>query len=188
MSVTSKFLNDMGVELSEREFIDLLRPVVLDARAPSRAPLSGSAADYLSRNGGVTPDPGSVARVGLRTTQDWVRIVSTSHTPAQVARMLGRDPSRVRHLIADSGLYAIAVGRNRLLPQWQFEDGRPLPGLREVLAALPATLHPLEVEGWMTSPSAELELRETPVPPRVWLAAGGDVQAAVALARDLDTQ
>jgi len=51
-------------------------------------------------------------------------------------------------------------------------EGGPLPGLETVLAALPADLHPTAVEGFFTSPDADLDGAS----PAQWLASGGDPQ------------
>jgi hypothetical protein len=151
MSATVDFLREAGLGLSEREFVDLLRSAVRDAQAEARAPLTPSAAAYVTERGGVSFGAAKMAASSTRTVSDWGRVIVSSRTIAQVAAMIGRDPSRVRHMIADGTLHALAVGRTRLVPDWQFAAGAAIPGLRETLAALPVDLHPLELEGWMTT-------------------------------------
>jgi hypothetical protein len=112
-------------------------------------------------------------------------MVQTSLSMADVADLLGVDQSRVRHRIADGALYPVRVGRANRLPAWQFAEGRALDALRDVLAALPDDLHPLEVAGFFTTPQPELTLNGTSTSPREWLAAGGDPDPVLDLARSL---
>ncbi|MFO1468385.1 MAG: hypothetical protein U1F35_18405 [Steroidobacteraceae bacterium] len=71
------------------------------------------------------------------------------------------------------------------LPRFQFVRGRALPGLAEVLAALPAGLNPLDMAEWFLSPHPDLELpdEEEGVSPRQRLLAGRPVSAVTALAK-----
>jgi len=109
---------------------------------------------------------------------------------ADVAELLGVDPSRVRHRQAKGSLYAFMVGGKRRYPIWQFADGdrQPVPGLSAVVAALPEGMHPASVEGFMTTPNEALRLEDAgdsnqgqSVTPVVWLRQGGDVEAVVSV-------
>lgn len=186
MSATAQFLREVGIELTEDEFVDALRASAIDRNAASRAPLSASATDYLTVKGGILHFAGGTGAASARAVSAWAAVIGTSRNVAQVASMLGIDPSRVRHRITDGALYAITAGHGRLLPAWQFESGHVIPGVRQVLAALPDDMHPLEVAGWMTTPAPDLEVAGTPLSPRAWLAAGGVVQAVIDLAADID--
>lgn len=101
----------------------------------------------------------------------------------QVAALLGWSREVVDTAVARRHLYVIdmdlagEVG----LPAWQFLHTRPLPGLGEVVAALPESLHPLSVEGFMTTPQEDLDDRS----PVDWLADGGAVAPVVRLAESL---
>jgi hypothetical protein len=105
----------------------------------------------------------------------------------QAATLLLVDGSRVRHRVRDRALYAFKIGAGLRLPTWQFEGHEAIPGLRAVLAALPADLHPLEIAGFMTTPDAALAVADKPTSPRDWLVGGGDVDQIVELAEQLDT-
>jgi hypothetical protein len=98
----------------------------------------------------------------------------------EVADLLGRDPANVRRSVGNGGIYAINDGPQRELsfPEWQFVDQRPLRGMREVVAALPESIHPLSLEAWMTTTDEELDDRS----PVDWLSTGGDVDVVVRLA------
>jgi hypothetical protein len=183
MSVTTEFLREMGSDLSEREFVELLRTAVTENHTDVLSPPAPATEVHLTVRDDVVLSPGAEVSA-VRTVTDWGRIVATSRTTAQVAELLGWDPSRVRRMIALGGLYAKSIGRSQLLPAWQFEEQEPLPGLREVLAALPADQPPLEVEAWMTTPATGLDGEDgQALSPRAWLISGGDPGEVVALAQ-----
>jgi hypothetical protein len=109
----------------------------------------------------------------------------TGPDTAQVAARAGVAESRVRHWVADGTLLGIRVGQRRRFPMFQFgPDGRPLPGLGAVLAAVPTGWPPAQVAAFMTSEQPELALDGSgrpPLTPTQWLAAGGDPAAVTAL-------
>jgi hypothetical protein len=73
------------------------------------------------------------------------------------------------------------------LPRFQFERRAVIPGLAQVLKALPADLLPLDVVDWFALPDADLQLESdvAPLSPREWLLSGRPVEKVVNLARDL---
>jgi hypothetical protein len=105
---------------------------------------------------------------------------TASLSTAEVADLLGRAQANVRRSYLSGDLYSPIKdgGGRRRYPVWQFVGGRPVPGLRRVLAALPDGLHPLSVKAFMTAPVEPLE-GMTPVD---WLVEGGSVDAVVTLA------
>ena len=102
-----------------------------------------------------------------------------------VASLLGVDRLRVSQWIRDRSLYAFSRADTRYFPRWQFADGGTLPGLREVVGALDAGLHPLVVDHWFTTPSVDLEIGEAAVSPVTWLGTNGDPRLLDELAVDL---
>lgn len=121
----------------------------------------------------------------LRSIGDYMALLETSLTTAQAAKHLKVDVSRVRQRLRERSLYGIEYERELRLPRFQFVRGRALPGLAEVLAALPAGLNPLDMAEWFLSPHPDLELpdEEEGVSPRQWLLAGRPVSAVTALAK-----
>jgi hypothetical protein len=63
-----------------------------------------------------------------------------------------------------------------------------VPGLGEVVPALPEELHPLSVHRWFVTPDADLASEETgrELSPREWLLAGYEPSVVAELAADLD--
>jgi hypothetical protein len=153
----------------------------------SGTPLNQHEAEVLARSSGVNPDPGAPMRVRARATAAMAMQYAEAKSTGQVAADTGRSASRIRHMARERRLYALPVDRRRglLFPAWQFgPSGQPLPGLADVLAALPPGLHPLEVFGFFSTPTMELSLdNDTPASPLEWLLAAGDEQPVVELAR-----
>lgn len=162
--------------LDEAELAERLDAELTALFAPTGVSATLPADDQALLEAGGLRFGGGVEQAVLTTGAAWAALLASSVTPAEVADALGVDASRVRHRLADGALLALpAPGRRRLLPRFQLADDlTPLPGLAVVLAALPDDLHPLEVEGFFTTPQPELVLRRRAVSPRAFLLGGGD--------------
>lgn len=178
--------------IAEEEYAAELDRQLRHTPSPGAAVLTDHEHHVLDRFGGIAQagtddsDDGLLPlRVATANLADQIR---DSVTVGDAAALLGIDGSRVRHRVADGGLYGFKLGGRLRLPRWQFADGgATIPGLRTVLAALPRDLHPLEVSGFMTAPDPDLVLAERPASPRDWLVGGGEVRTVAELARGLNT-
>jgi hypothetical protein len=180
------FLRERRLPVLESDIVDALRRLLgPHLVAADSAALTATAARFLHDHSGVEPSEAAVETAAKEAVAATAALVQTSLSMADVAALLKIDQSRVRHRIADGALYPVRVGRANRLPVWQFAGGRTLDRLRDVLAALPADLHPLEVAGFFTTPHPELEIDGAATTPRAWLAAGGDPDPVVVLARSL---
>jgi len=173
----------------------------LDTPAPahsnaSAVPLSASTADLLARTalpGLDDDDAREVSRIledpeyaefvaarhrALVAAGDLARSLSTR----EVADMTGRSPAAIARS-AGRSLYAYHLGRNLRFPTWQFDDGRPLPGLATVVPTLRDGLTPTTVEARMTSADPEILDGLSPVE---WLARGGDPTEATRVLTEMD--
>src|SRR5207302_900754 len=105
----------------------------------------------------------------------------------QAARLLGVDASRVRQRLAAHTLYGLKVGRSWLLPRYQFDGERIIPGVEKVFSRLRSDLHPIAVYTWFTSPDPDLieGVGQAPVSPRDWLRSGGDAGLVAGIAAAL---
>jgi hypothetical protein len=106
-------------------------------------------------------------------------------TVSDVASLLGQTRASVLQAAASGDMYAVLgepPATEPLLPRWQFQEGRVIPHLREVIAALPADEHPLLVESFMTSWNED---HLDGWPPAAWLLAGRDPGAVVQHADEL---
>jgi excisionase family DNA binding protein len=152
--------------------------------------LTGDEVDYLTQHGGDTThkvlghwDPRGERDAHLLTvTQSIEDALTSSMSVAEAAKVLGVDRSRVSHRISAGSLYAFAFGRHRRVARWQFAAaGTLLPGLPQVIAAIPVGEHPLAVDAFMRTPTEELG-DQTPI---AYLAAGGDSRRVAQLVSDL---
>lgn len=140
-------------------------------------PVSESARGYLVEHGGPdlggeTGTPNDIHRrralTAARTLSETVR---SALTIDQASKALGISKSRVSHRLADGTLWAFTVQGRRYLPRWQFtSDGRTVPGLPVITAAIPTNLHPLALDSFMTTPRPDFDRRS----PFEWLISGGD--------------
>ncbi len=118
----------------------------------------------------------------MHSIADYMALLETSYTTSDVAKYLKVDVSRIRQRLRERSLFGIDYDGERRLPRFQFERRQVLPGLREVIAALPEGLNPLDVAQWFLAPNADLEEGDQAVSPRDWLVRGKPVESVVALA------
>jgi hypothetical protein len=124
----------------------------------------------------------------MQSVTDYMALLETSYSTSEAAGYLKVDASRIRQRLRENSLFGIDYDGEKRLPRFQFERKQVLPGLREVIAALPADLNPLDVAEWFLSPNPDLEIdeQETPLSPREWLLKGHAVEAVVKLAQGFD--
>jgi hypothetical protein len=120
----------------------------------------------------------------MRSIADYMALLETSYTTSEAAKYLNVDASRIRQRLRGHSLFGIDYDGEKRLPRFQFERKRVIPGLREVIGALPSDLNPLDVAEWFLSPNPDLELaeQEAPLSPRQWLLSGQPVETVVGLA------
>jgi YbgC/YbaW family acyl-CoA thioester hydrolase len=108
--------------------------------------------------------------------------------PASPGDVLEVGESRVRQRLSEGTLYGVKAGRENRLPAFQFEGGKEVPGIAQVLKRIDRSLHPVTVLNWFMLPNPDLFLDEeeaNPVSPRYWLLSGGDPEVLVRLAGEL---
>ena len=122
-----------------------------------------------------------------RSIGEFAGLIKTSIRVAAAARRLSVDAGRIRQRLRERSLYGLRPDGKWLLPAFQFDGDRMVPGIAEALKRLHPELHPLEVEAFFLEPNEELaELREgDPISPRDWLLAGLDPAAVAQLAAEL---
>ena len=157
------------VELDPRDYFGESQQSVLRKLGASLEPLQAS-------------ELGPIA--GLAVAQ--AELVAHSLPVVAVAKRLGVDTSRVRQRIYARSLYAFKHQAAWLVPAFQLQGRKLVPGLGAVVTALAPTLHPVAVSRWFTTPNADLVLGDAAVSPIDWLAAGGSPEAAHGLAEAID--
>ena len=170
--------------LANRPLRAVSSPPTQPASALSKGELSALAAVGLPSEpweGDESQDP------LVRTVVDYVALVETSLSTAEVARMLDVDVSRIRQRLRERSLFGVEYEGEWRLPRFQFERRKVLPGLADVLTRLPAELNALEVAEWFLSANPDLEVEglDEPVSPRAWLLRGLPPARAGDLARQL---
>ena len=94
----------------------------------------------------------------------------------------------MRQRLKERTLYGVKAGRENRLPAFQFEGGREVPGIGEVLRHVDRSMHPVALSNWFTLPNQDLNLdeeKERAVSPREWLLSGGEPKVLVPLAEEL---
>lgn len=139
---------------------------------------------------GLSTKPWRFARATDPLTQsivNYMALIETSFTTAEVARMLNVDVTRVRQRLRERSLFGFDHEGEWRLPRLQFQRNKTLPGLAAVLKALPLDLNPLDVAEWFMASNLDLEIEksDTPLSPRVWLLSGRELETVVELARHL---
>jgi excisionase family DNA binding protein len=162
---TGRWMTDPGKEFSEEE-ITALEEGGLD----------------LSPQEEGGPDPLA------RTAAKYVALLASALTTKEAAEVLEVSESRVRQRLGEGTLYGVKAGRENRLPAFQFEGGKEVPGIAQVLKRIDRSLHPVAVLNWFMLPNPDLFLDEEearPVSPRHWLLSGGDPEVPVRLVEEL---
>jgi hypothetical protein len=123
----------------------------------------------------------------IRSQAQYMALLEESFSAAEAAKLLHVDVSRVRQRLRERSLFGIEHEGSWRLPRFQFERRLVIPGLAQILKALPPDLFPLDVVDWFLLPDSDLQLDSdtAPLSPREWLLSGRPLDAVVALARDL---
>lgn len=118
---------------------------------------------------------------------EFAEMAATAYGQVEVAQLLGVSTGRVGQRLENGSLYSIHGLSGRVCPRFQFHDGRTLPGLEVVLAAISDQAHPVGVQRFFLSVHQDLESGElgASLSPRDWLMKGHDPQVIAILARDL---
>ena len=123
----------------------------------------------------------------IRSQAQYMALLEESLSAADAAKLLRVDVSRVRQRLRERSLFGLEYEGTWRLPRFQFERHLVIPGLAQVLKALPADLFPLDVVDWFLLPDPELQSDSdaAPLSPRDWLLSGRAIETVARLARDL---
>jgi hypothetical protein len=123
----------------------------------------------------------------LRSQAQYMALLEESVSAAEAAKLLRVDVTRVRQRLRERSLYGLEYEGAWRLPRFQFERRLIIPGLAQILKALPPDLFPLDVLDWFLLPEPELQLESdaAPLSPRAWVLSGRPIDAVVKVARDL---
>lgn len=198
MELTEKELRDRGIRRSGQEIEEDARrfafwviaslPTGRWVAEPAGELSSGEAA--VLEEGGLDLSPSAAEEPDplARTATKYAALLATALTTKEAARLLGTGESRVRQRLKEGTLYAVKAGRENRLPAFQFEGGKEVPGIGEVLRHVDRSLHPVALLNWFTLPDPDLHLdkeEERAISPREWLLSGGAPEVLVPLAEEL---
>lgn len=179
-----RFGADGGADRALRYLLRELRALPTDA--PALEPLSDQDRARLDA-AGFTAEPREARHRAtldpiLRGASHRAALVGTALPPEEVARGLGRDVTRIYHMLGERQLYGVRDGRRWRLPRFQFAgDGDTLaivPGVTTLFPALPRDLGVAAIGNWFTVVAQPRLVSEggRALAPRDWLLAGGDPQ------------
>jgi excisionase family DNA binding protein len=194
MALTAEALRHYGVRLSPKDMEDLLLRTLEEMTRASTLPdprreLTAEEVKALE-SGGFDLLP--IERDGVddpitRTAVLYAALRADSLSVQEAASLLKVNESRVRQLLGSRALYGFKDGHVWRIPRFQFEEDHILPGLDQVMPFLSASLHPVEVYTWFTTPDPDLESDngEAPLSPYDWLRGGRSPAPVASVAADL---
>lgn len=117
----------------------------------------------------------------------------TSYALADAASVLGCSLDTLEGMIAQRRIYAYSLDGQRVVPKFQFIQGKLLPGLEQVLTVIDPRMPPLAVQAFFETPQAALRaatpissgLDDSDLTPKQWLALGFSPAEVAALAHYL---
>jgi hypothetical protein len=196
MELTDKELRDRGIRRSPEDIAEEARRFVsyVVSGMPTGRWVTDPGKEFTEeeimalKEGGLDLSPREAGPDPLaRTAATYVALLASALTTKEAAGVLEVGESRVRQRLGERTLYGVKAGRENRLPAFQFEGGKEVPGIAEVLARVDRSLHPVAVLNWFMVPNPDLYLYEEagPVSPRYWLLSGGDPEVLAHLAEEL---
>src|SRR5436309_4234076 len=189
---TVAFLHTHGIRVAPQTLDEMLREAVTRLRrslyrADPRADLTKAEAEVLER-GGFSLEPADLGADDplVQTAAEFGALLKESLPTVTAAKRLGVDPSRIRQRLTSQPptLYGVRLESGWVVPEFQFDGKKLLPGLAEVVARLDPELHPVAVFRWFTTPNPDLTITRQgrglipqAISPRDWLRLGLSVQA-----------
>jgi hypothetical protein len=184
-------LANAGLRVDPDEFLAMVEDAARRLSPPHPTPVGHFTADQAEalREAGLDLSPlrddepdGRARAVAAQAV-----LHDSALTVTEAAKTVGVDTSRIRHRLLARRLMGWKDRGGWRLPAWQFTEHGVLPGLEQVLAALPADQPALVVAAFMTTPQEDLLARSRPITPCEWLSSGGDPQRVARLAAMLGT-
>jgi hypothetical protein len=194
---TIAFLSAHGIRVAPTTLDAMVREAVTRMRqtlyrADPRADLTVAETAALQKGGFILEplDLGSDDPL-VQTAAEFAALLKESFSTAAAAERLGVDPSRIRQRLTSQPptMYGVRLEAGWVVPQFQFDGNKLIPGVAELVARLDPELHPVAVFRWFTTPNPDLVLERgdesRTLSPRDWLLLGLPVQEVADLAADL---
>ena len=195
---TVAYLQSPGIRVAPSTLDEMVREAVTRLRRtlyrPDPRPDLTEAEVAALLRGGFVLEPTDLGPEDplVQTAAEFAALLKESLPTAAAAERLGVDPSRIRQRLTSDppSLYGIRLDSGWVVPEFQLDGDKPIPGIAEVVASLDPELHPVSVFRWFTQPNTDLVLeREGEEPrrlsPRDWLRLGLPVTSVIELAAHL---
>ena len=192
-----EFLSAHGIRVTPPTLDAMVREAIVRMRRTlyrddPREDLTAAEAEAL-RKGGFVLEPLDLGAEDplVQTAAEFAALLKESFSTAEAAARLGVDPSRIRQRLTSRPptLYGIRLESGWVVPQFQFDGAKLIPGIAEVVARLDPELHPVSIFRWLTTPNPDLALEKgeesRTLSPRDWLLLGLPFQEVAALAAAL---
>lgn len=138
---------------------------------------------------GMLPDAGTADDADAARGEAlnvFFHVFQSARTTVEVAQWLGKDPSRIRQRVREGTLLALMSSGELRLPALQFHENAEVPGLGQVLRALPKGVDTLEALSWLATPTPDLaDRRGASRSPRDYLLQTGDTASVIEIAKGL---
>jgi len=184
------YLEARGIS-SPEALTDALKRV-LDSMEPTvyEPPESGLTAQEQAvlREGGLHLERSSGRDLVAEGAVRFAALVERSLSAEEVAKQLKVTPGRVHQMISNRELYSFRLDGKRLVPEFQFANGKLIPNIAQVNKVLPDTMHPLGVFNFLHLENTDLyidEEQEELLSPLAWLAEGRDPERVIFMAKHL---
>lgn len=167
---------------------EVLRQTGLRTLAPARG-LSSAEEAFLRAAGAkgvgdIAND--AVARNVARVSEEYDALLRAAMSGRQIAELLGVTPGRISQRAAQCSLYTMSGrGGAVVYPAFQVCGDRLLPGLEQVIVAIPLGANPVAVARFFRVPHPDLATSNGVLSPREWLLAGNDPHIIADLASDI---
>lgn len=186
MTTVSDLFHARGIDLDERQALDLIDAALLatPSAAPAPSPLTPAEAAIYDR-AGMGEDPEALRKQATDVAGQFIALLATALPISDAAARVGVSRSRLQQMVSSRDVWAIRRGTRWVLPTAQFDGSSLVPGWSTVFRALPEMTHPLEVLEFLTTPQPELTLGGRPRSVRDWLRSGGTARAVEPLAAGL---
>jgi len=192
------FLQAHGIRVAPNVFEEMVQEAVVSLRrsmyrSDPRPDLTAAEVAALERGGfDLEPEDLGAEDPLAQTSAAYAALLKESLPTAAVAEILGVDPSRIRQRLTSNppSLYGIRLESGWVVPTFQLEGNKILPGIAEVVARLDPELHPVSVLRWFLHPNADLIIEKEgdeprTLSPRDWLRFGLPVPPVAELAANL---
>jgi hypothetical protein len=104
---------------------------------------------------------------------EYKQLIEMSFKEYEVAQLLDVSINQVLERINEGSLYVIVTPSGYVCPPFQFFSNATLPGIEVVLAAVNLKAHPIVVQRFFLTPTADLEsMAGHSLSPREWLIQG----------------